>query len=142
MWNPDPWPENPSTPARRLRPGFAPPLRRRAGVALRIGAGAPKDDVVSRLGESFAPVSVGEMEAVVRRFEDAAERFGVPLDIVNMPKTSMTREWESLIVLAKPDRYVAYAGCDTQADAKAVPAVATGRRYGPRLLSEADPGCG
>ncbi len=38
VWDPGPWPENPSTPARRLRPGFV-PLRRRAGVALQAGAG-------------------------------------------------------------------------------------------------------
>ena len=95
----------------------------------------PKDDVVSRLGSRFALVTVGESEAVAMRFIDAAVKLGVPLDIVSMPESRMTREWESSIILVRPDRFIAYAGRDPMVDAEAVLEVATGGMQKDPILS-------
>lgn len=87
----------------------------------------PKEDVISRLGTRFALVTVGDAESVGVRFSEAASRLGVPLDLVNMTDTPATREWESSFLLVRPDRFVAYAGCDSRLDAASVLSVAVGR---------------
>ncbi len=88
----------------------------------------PKEDIVSRLGAGFALVTVGDTGTVGVRFTEAANRLGVPFDLVDMPDTPATSEWESSVLLVRPDRFVAYAGCDRHVDAEEVLAVAVGRR--------------
>ena len=88
----------------------------------------PKEDVISRLGAGFALVTVGDTGDVGERFSEAADRLNVPLDLVKMPDTPATREWVSSVLLVRPDRFVAYAGCGRHMDAEDVLAVAVGRK--------------
>ena len=88
----------------------------------------PKEDVISRLGSGFALVTVGDSGTVGPRFDEAANLLGVPLDLVSMPNTRATNEWESSVLLVRPDRFVAYAGSDRDIDAEEVLAVAVGSK--------------
>ncbi|MFC7405763.1 FAD-dependent monooxygenase [Georgenia alba] len=105
-------------------------MRARAGHHLAPGTTADGGEVFAALGSAFTLLAADATTA--EPFRAAAEKLGVPLDVVVLDAASATR-YESGLVLVRPDEYVAWAGSagtDDAADAagaEAVLARATGR---------------
>lgn len=73
---------------------------------------APKDDLMERLGAGFNLVAVkAEADRIAALTAKAAE-LGMPFEVIDMTETPECAEWETDLILLRPDRFVAAIGAD------------------------------
>lgn len=65
-------------------------------------------NVYDRIGADFTLISVGDNSDMVAAFEDAAAVLGVELRVVNAVASSQAGEYETPLVLVRPDHFVAW----------------------------------
>lgn len=70
----------------------------------------PRDGVFGELGRGFTLVAVGALGESVTAIAAAAERLGVPLDVVTREGGSDAEEYGSRLILVRPDHFVSWVG--------------------------------
>ena len=97
----------------------------RAGHHLAPQPLASGRNVYEELGDGFALLSLGGEASVASAFAAAADRMRVPLRVV-IGDDVCGRRYDARYVLVRPDQFVAWAGEDVPADARAILARAVG----------------
>jgi 2-polyprenyl-6-methoxyphenol hydroxylase-like FAD-dependent oxidoreductase len=95
-------------------------IKARAGHHLAPRTLSGGGDVFEEIGEEFALVAFGVDDAVVKPFEAAAKKLGVPLRIVRDTYADGREAYEAKLILVRPDQYVAWTADTAPADADAV----------------------
>lgn len=70
----------------------------------------PKDDLMERLGTGFTLVSINGDPSTIAALRAEADVLGVPLDFIDMPVTAQTVDWDTDLIVLRPDRFVAGVG--------------------------------
>jgi 2-polyprenyl-6-methoxyphenol hydroxylase-like FAD-dependent oxidoreductase len=84
-------------------------------------------NVFEELGPDFTLLAFDGEDQTVAAFEKAARSLGVPLKIVCDGYQGGRTAYEAKLMLIRPDRYIAWSGDRTPADAAAIIAQAVGR---------------
>lgn len=90
-------------------------------------------NVFEVLGTGFTLLSFDGDDAAVAAFEDAADRFGVPLTVIRDTAEGERGRYQARLILVRPDEYVVWVGDAAPADASDVLERVAGRgdRPGP-----------
>ena len=79
------------------------------------------------LGDAFTLLAFGADDAAVASIESAARAKNVPLKVVRDSYEGGREDYESRLVLVRPDQYVVWAGDQAPADAASVMGRVTGQ---------------
>lgn len=65
---------------------------------------------MERLGTGFTLVSINGDPSTIAALRAEADVLGVPLDFIDMPVTAQTVDWDTDLIVLRPDRFVAGVG--------------------------------
>jgi 2-polyprenyl-6-methoxyphenol hydroxylase-like FAD-dependent oxidoreductase len=77
-------------------------------------------DVYDRLGRGFTLLALDAPPGAASAFQAAADRLGVPLDIISDTRQDRRALYGAGLVLIRPDQFVAWVGDEAPQDAEAV----------------------
>ena len=100
--------------------------RARAGHHLMPARLSSGRNIYEELGSGFTLVALDAEESIVRAFEEAAVRRGMPLTIIQDSRRDGREAYEASFILIRPDQFVAWTSNGEVADPAAVLALATG----------------
>jgi hypothetical protein len=83
-------------------------------------------NIYEELGSGFTLVALDAEVSIVRAFEEAAVRRGMPLKIIQDSRRDGREAYEASFILIRPDQFVAWTSNGEVADPAAVLALATG----------------
>ncbi len=91
-------------------------FRARAGHHLAPQVLTLGSNIFEALGEGFTLIALRAEPAAIKAFETAAERLGIPLNIVADNGPNILEKYESRYILVRPDQFVAWTGSETPAE--------------------------
>ncbi len=91
-------------------------MKARAGHHLAPQILSSGQDVFEALGRDYTLLAFGAADGDVAAFEQAAQRNRLPLTVVRDGKDEAWRQYESKLVLVRPDHYVVWCGDNAPAD--------------------------
>jgi len=102
-------------------------VKARAGHHLTPRPLSTGKDVYEELGTGFTLIALDSDDATQSAFESAAKALKVPFKVIRDSYAGSREEYESKLILVRPDQYVVWTGNEKPADAQAVLAKAIGR---------------
>ncbi len=102
-------------------------IKARPGHHLTPRALSSGRDVYQELGRGFNLIAFGADDASVAAFEDAARAEDTPLMVIRDSYADGREEYESKLILVRPDHFVVWTGDDVGGQAKEIIRKVTGR---------------